>query len=38
MPGETVEEAFLESESRLKWFNALAERTGRKDSENGETE
>ena len=35
MPGSTVEEAFLEADERLKWFNALAERTGRKDSENG---
>ena len=38
MPGENVEEAFLEADSRLKWFNALAERTGRKQSENGDPE
>jgi 4-alpha-glucanotransferase len=38
MPGKTVEEAFLGSDSRLKWFNDLAERTGRKGSENGEPE
>ena len=35
MPGNTVEEAFRESEARLKWFKALTERTGRK-SKNGE--
>ena len=35
MPGETVEEAFAECASRLNWFNALAERTGRKKTENG---
>ena len=37
MPGKTVEEAFSEADSRLKWFSSLAERTGRKNSENGET-
>ena len=37
MPGNTVEEAFRESAARLKWFSALAERTGRKNSENGES-
>ena len=36
MPGKTVEEAFSEADSRLKWFSSLAERTGRKNSENGE--
>ena len=37
MPGKTVEEAFRENEARLKWFSALAERTGRisTDNENG---
>ena len=30
MPGETVKEAFREASSRLGWFRALAERTGRK--------
>ncbi|MBR3126413.1 MAG: hypothetical protein IKF42_13460 [Mogibacterium sp.] len=34
MPGSTVAEAFLEADERLKWFNALAERTGRIKSEN----
>ena len=38
MPGNTVEEAFRDSADRLKWFNALAERTGRKDNENGASE
>ena len=37
IPGKTVEEAFPEAASRLKWFKALAERTGRKDG-NGVTE
>ncbi len=37
MPGKTVEEAFSDSAERLKWFRALAERTGRKNSENGES-
>ena len=37
MPGKTVEEAFIDSAERLKWFRALAERTGRKNSENGES-
>ena len=37
MPGNTVEEAFHDSEARLKWFSALTERTGRKkkNDENG---
>ncbi len=35
MPGDTVEEAFLEAADRLKWFHDLAERTGRNNSENG---
>ena len=35
MPGETVEEAFLEAADRLKWFRSLAERTGRLDKGNG---
>ena len=35
MPGQTVEEAFLEADGRLKWFDALAERTGRRNSDNG---
>ena len=35
MPGESVKEAFSESEERLKWFSALAEKTGRKNSGNG---
>ena len=29
MPGDNVEEAFSESAQRLKWFYALADRTGR---------
>ena len=37
MPGSTVEEAFLEADSRLKWFRALAERTGRLDNGNEES-
>ena len=39
MPGKTVDEAFIGDEERLKWFRALAERTGRMDtdSENGES-
>jgi 4-alpha-glucanotransferase len=36
MPGKTVEEAFEEAGPRLDWFDSLARRTGRKDSENGE--
>ena len=38
MPGNTVEEAFRDSADRLKWFNALAERTGRKNKGNGASE
>ena len=38
MPGKTVEEAFSDSAERLKWFNALAERTGRKNKGNGASE
>ena len=40
MPGNTVEESFHESAARLKWFSALAERTGRKNinGENGVSE
>ena len=36
MPGDNVEEAFSESAQRLKWFYALADRTGRlADQGNG---
>ena len=35
MPGDNVEDAFLESADRLKWFRALAERTGRCNKKNG---
>jgi 4-alpha-glucanotransferase len=35
MPGSNVEEAFMDADQRLKWFRALAERTGRMDSRNG---
>ena len=38
MPGDTVEEAFLESADRLKWFRTLAERTGRLNGKNGVSE
>ena len=37
MPGSTVEEAFLDADSRLKWFRSLAERTGRMDNGNEES-
>lgn len=38
MPGQNVAEAFLDSASGLEWFEALAERTGRLGSGNGEQE